>query len=282
MGCSSDDDDEAENTACSNLDLTSYFETQNYNLSYANHIEASYSNGLELILDSVSTENYGEVNSIPAKYSYSGDIPGPYILNVQTSDCVIDGFDYDTGQDEEIIEDDLETYKSIDHQTKTGFDEPTDLATVSVGDVFDFTENSSLFDSTTGLVVGNEASNGRLVAISIGEITVPAGTYNAVKFDFEFNVSTTKGNITDTATTTGTIWYAVTQEIPLKMVATLDQTINEFGVTANSTAERILTAYNPAANTSARVLSAKSTGAVLTHDPLINSIKQTLLDVRGK
>jgi hypothetical protein len=281
MACSSDDD-EAENTASSNPDLTSYFETLGDKLSHANHIEATYSDGQELILDSVSTENYGEVSSIPAKYSYSGDIPGPYALNVLTQDCVIDGFSYDSSQDEEIIEDDLETYKTIDAQTKTGDSEPADFANISVGDVFTFTEDSILFDSATGQEVGNEVSSSTLVVISFEEITVPAGTYDAVIFDLAISSSATKGNITDTATTTGLVWYEVNKKFPIKLVATLHVTINEFGLTADATSERVLTAYNPAVNNRAQIVSAKSTSYELTHYSLLNSIKQTLLDIREK
>ena len=288
MACSSGGDETVNtNTSCSSPDVSSYFETPGEKLSYAYHLVATYTKGqnpsqeVTKSLDSVSTENYGVTSTIPAKYAYSGAIAGPYTLNVQTKDCALDGFDYESSQGDNIIEDDLTTFKSGDAQTTTGTDEPKDLANVVVGDQFSYSEDSTLFDSTTGQQVGKEVITLTLVVLSFEEITLPAGTYNAVKFDSDFKSSKTIGNITDTADVTGLVWVDVSQEFPLKLESSLNMTLNlvEPGLTAVATAEQLLTAYNPGPNSSVKLMSTNSSGSVFTSDSIINNIKQTLLDI---
>lgn len=285
IGCSSGGGggESSSVSGCSSPDVTSYFDTPGDILSYRDTFDATYSNGSRATAVFEIKHNYGEVSSIPAKYSYSGDIAGPYTLNVKTEDCEIDGFVYESSLGDDIIDDDLTTFKTIDAQTKTGSSEPADIASIALGDEYTFSEDSALFDSGSGLQVGNEVSNGTLVVLSFEEVTVPAGTYNAVKISFNSSGSTTLDGITDTANATGFGWFSVDQGLLLKLDLTLDLTLTESGLTANATSERVLTGYDSAIGKSAQLaVSAVSSDITLPSKLLINSIKQSLLDIRGK
>lgn len=287
IGCSSGSGDGASVissvSSCSKPDLSSYFDNPGETINYRDNFEATYSDGRGASGTSAITHNYGEVSSIPTKYSYSGDITGPYLLNVKTEDCVIDGFIYESSQGDEIVDDDLTTFTRIDAQTKTGSDEPTDIANIAVNDTFAFSEDSTLFDSATGLQVGNTVITGTLVVNAFEEVIVPAGTYNAVKVAIQMNSSNTIDSVTDTAIATGFGWFSVDQDLPLKLDLTLSLTISELGLTANATTGRVLTGYSPASNNTAQLaVSTTSNVSGIPGDLLINRVKQSLLDLRGK
>jgi|GEM_PF-1238224 len=243
IACSSSDD---SYTPGSGLDISSYFDQQSDVITFNDHFEATYSNGERASGDSIKREYYGLVSTIPSKYSYNGAISAPYILRVDTEDGEIDGFEYSSMLDEEIIEDDLDTFKRIDARTKTGTDEPENLDAINIGDEFTFEDDSTLFDSKSAQVVGNEQESGTLTVSAFEPVSVPAGNYNnAVKINFVMNKTTTLRNITDTSDFQGSGWFDATTGLMLKLTGTLTLTLNEYGLTASGASD--ITSTAPAA-----------------------------------
>jgi hypothetical protein len=180
-------------------------------------------------------------------------------------------------QDEEIVDDNLKTFKRIDAQTKTGSEEPVNVENISVGDQFTYSENSTLFDSTSAQEVGSEVVSGAFTVESLEMVSVPAGNYNAIKVNFEMNVTTTLHNINDTSNFVGASWFDATTVMPLKLTGTLDTTLNQEqqGVTATATLTKDLADYQPApssANVLAMQLSTVPTA--LTRAAVVKQILQ--------
>lgn len=207
---------------------------------YQTSMEASYSNDKTITGTLKEVESFSQVDTIPNKYSYSGDMTGPYILKTKLEDGIVDGYDYMAFDGTDIVSDDLETYTRADAQTITGSDEPED---VSIGDVFTYYEESTLFDSNTAEKVGTEITDGIFTAMTEETIAVPAGTFHCLKLDFELQMSKNLWGVSDTMSTTGSAWYDIENGFVPKLIGVMDMTINEMGLTANATVERVLTDY---------------------------------------
>jgi hypothetical protein len=282
-GCSSSDDSSVPK---SGPDISSYFDEPGEAITYNDHLQATYYDVMlteigSVTQDSVTKEYYGQVSSIPKKYEYTGDIPAPYTLCITTEDDDIDGFEYNSMQDEEIVDDNLKTFTRIDAQTKTGSEEPGNVENISVGDQYTYSENSTLFDSTSAQEVGSEVVSGTFTVESLEMVSVSAGNFNAIKVSFEMNVTTTLHNISDTSSFVGDSWFDATTVLPLKLTGTLDTTLNQEqqGVTATVTLTKDLADYQPApgsTNGSTNVLAMQLTTVptALTRAAVVKQILQ--------
>ncbi len=220
--------------------VTSYCPRTGDIFDYRSRLKTEYSDGQTITLVQSEKFAYSQTDAIPDKYSYSGDIPGPYILDTTTTDGVVDGYHYMTLDGTVIIGDDLTTFMRVDAQTSSGSDEPED---VSVGDDFTSHEESTLFDSNTAERIGTELIDGIYRVVTEETVTVPAGTFHCVKIDFEIEIVRTEKGVIDTMSTTGSIWYAMEKGFVTKLTGTTEITISEHDLTAITTIERVLTDY---------------------------------------
>ena len=280
--CSSSSDNNAGGSG-----ISSYFAQSGDVITFNDHFNATYSNGQHASQDSVTKEYYGQVNSIPSKYAYTGDITSPYQLCITTDDDQIDGFEYSSMQDDVIVDDDMETFKRIDAQTKTGSTEPENVDVVNVGDMFTYYENSTLFDSTSAQETGNTVQSGTFTVVSQETMSVPAGTYDAFKIDFTMNITTTLPDNSSTSDFTGSAWFDTANGLPLKLVGTVNMTFNETGITATGESQRVLASYQSSANTAnlqstVQAVQTINTRSDLTRAFVVQQIIQTQFGAQAK
>ena len=220
---------------------SSYIEKPGDIFTYQYSGDFSYSNGQTATLVWNQTDTYSQVDSIPAKYSYTGDISGPYILNTTTEDGALDGYEYISSLGTEIVDDNLETFTRIDAKTSAGDEDPENI---SIGDTYAFSENAILFDSNTGTEVGSEITNGNMSVIEKADVSVPAGSFQSIKITYNISSTKTVNSITDTYSMSGSVFYGTDNGADngylIKMTGSLNMTLNEYGLTAEGTSEIVL------------------------------------------
>jgi hypothetical protein len=143
------------------------------------------------------------VSNIPSKYDYSGTIPGPYTEEIMALNGADKGFTY-FGASSRIIGDDSTFFTNIDHSGSSGVI-PADW---TVGMTYPESSTEDLFNSTSGLKVGTRITEHTLKAIDVENVTVPAGTYKAVKTEESTVKTITVVGGTETITTTSSSWYS--------------------------------------------------------------------------
>ncbi len=166
-------------------------------------------------------KTYLEVESIPDKYNYSGDIEGPFKLEITTEDGVIEGHEYSSSAGVEIIDDDFEAFESIDFTIKQGSDTPDDI---QFGESYNYYSSATLFDSTSGQELGFKTVEMTMVFDSFESITVLAGTFDTVKVDFEMVYEVDNGAEQLLANMSGSMWFDTNHGYSLK--STTEGTFN--------------------------------------------------------
>ncbi len=181
----------------------------------------TFSTGQSDSYEKETVKTYTEVDSIPDKYKYSGDIAGPFKLEVSTEDGVIEGHEYNSATGTEIIDDNFEEFESIDFTVKQGTEASGDI---QFGDSYNYYENATLFDSTSGLELGYKITEMTMEFISIESVTVLAGTFDAVKISFDGIYEVDKGSEQQLANMSGNIWMDTEHGYSLKstMVGTFN------------------------------------------------------------
>lgn len=203
-------------------------------------MDITYSNGQTASISSESVRTYSQVAEIPSKYNYSNAISGPYLLETTNEDGVLDGLEYMTLSGDSIIDDALDYYTSVEYTTEGGSEEPENIY---IGDKFSFFQNSTLFNSQTGVEAGYKIINMEFTVLSEEVVTVPAGVFNAVKIGYSISETRSENNIIDTLTGTGYGWFDTTNGYMLKMTIDGDMTLNEHDLTALFISETILQSY---------------------------------------
>ena len=203
-------------------------------------MDITYSNGQTASINSESVRTYSQVAEIPSKYNYSNAISGPYLLETTNEDGVLDGLEYMTLSGDSIIDDALDYYTSVEYTTESGSEEPENIY---IGDKFSFFQNSTLFNSQTGVEAGYKIINMEFTVLSEEIITVPAGEFNAVKIGYSISETRSENNIIDTLSGTGFGWFDTTNGYMLKMTLDGDMTLNEYALTASFSSETILQSY---------------------------------------
>ena len=139
-----------------------------------------------------------------------------------------------------IIDDALDYYTSVEYTAESGSEEPENIY---IGDKFSFFQNSTLFNSQTGVEAGYKIINMEFTVLSEDVVTVPAGVFNAVKIGYSISETRSENNIIDTLTGTGYGWFDTTNSYMLKMTLDGDTTLNELNLTASFSSETILQSY---------------------------------------
>ncbi len=211
-------------------------------------VNAVYSNGQTAEIISTDVKTYTQVNEIPAKYGYSNSISGPYLLETTQEDGVLDGLEYMTQSGDFIIDDDLDYFSSIEFTTQSGSEEPENI---HIGDQFSFIQNSTLFDSHSGVEAGFEITNIDFSVLKQEQVAVSAGSFNAVKISYSISSTKSENNIVDTSSGTGHGWFDTTNGFMLKLVINDgNMTLNEHNLTASFSAETVLQGYSISQNRS--------------------------------
>jgi hypothetical protein len=200
----------------------------------------NYSDGQVANVTSVDVSTYSQVDAIPSNYNYSNAISGPYLLETKHDDGVLDGLEYMTLSGDTIIDDDLEFYRNVEYTTESGVEEPENIY---IGDKFSLYRNAILFDTQTNVEAGYEITNMDFTVISQEMVSVPAGTFNAVKISFSSTATVSKNNNVDTVSGTGYGWFDSESGYMLKMTMDADMTLGEQNISASITAETVLESY---------------------------------------
>lgn len=222
-------------------------------------MSATYSNGQTAEINSVSVSTYSQVDEIPAKYNYSNAVSGPYLLETTNKDGVLDELEYMTLSGEFIIEDELDYFTNVEYTTESGSDEPENIY---IGDKFSFYQNSTMFNSQTGIEAGYKIVNMEFTVLSEEVIAVPSGEFNAAKIGYSISETWSENNIVDTLSATGYGWFDTANGYMLKMTADGDMTLNEHALTATFSSEIILQSFfispSMASNMAARIMPIKT------------------------
>jgi hypothetical protein len=143
------------------------------------------------------------VATIPSKYNYSGSISGPYTMETMELNDADKGFTYFSSSSK-IISDDSTVFTNIDSSSSTGVIPPD----WTVGTVYTESSTEDLFNSTSGLKVGTKTTEHTIKALGKENVTVPAGTFEAVKTQESSIKTITFVGGTETITTTCFSWYS--------------------------------------------------------------------------
>ena len=205
-------------------------------------INVDYSNGQTDEIISTDVDTYTQVGNIPNKYGYSNSNDGPFLLETNRSDGELDGLEYMTISGDFIINDDLDYFSSVEYTTQSGSAGPEDI---HIGDKFSRNQNSTLFDSQTGEETGYDISNMDFVVIKEEKVTVPAGSFNAVKISYSISTTKSDNDIVNTLTGSGYAWFDTTNGFMLKLVIENgNMTLGEHNITASFSAETVLHNYS--------------------------------------
>ncbi len=153
--------------------------------------------------------SYQQVDSIPSKYGYSGSIAGPYIMETISTDGGNTTVIY-MNSVETIINDDSSYFTSIDSSTFTGGSLPLDMV-INKEYSFSSTEDLFISDSSLGTVgtkVGTKTTEWSTTALVVENVSVPAGTFEALKTaDSSIVTFTFDSGETQTTTSSGNTWF---------------------------------------------------------------------------
>lgn len=159
-----------------------------------------------------------EDDDIDPTYHYGGDDGNPHLLEVVTEgpekeDCtVLIRKVYYTLDGKEIIDDQRYSaeplvwlFTNVEHSTFTGDEEPE---LVVAGREYESTIEEILFNhSNPPVEVGARTITTSITPLDIVSVTVPAGTYEALRFATESFSEETIGESTITLTGSGTMWF---------------------------------------------------------------------------
>ena len=182
--------------------------------------------------DITRTSSFTLIDEIPVAYDYSGDLSGPYLLKTIDEDGETISVTYYTQDGTKIIDDDLETYTSIDgDNTYTGDDQS---AIMTFDDEYHVGSAEQLFYSTTAAPVGTRTIDMTIEALDIVSVTVPAGTCEAVKIETASSVTETINGISETTEIAGYVWYGEHVGM-VKSEFTYTQTVSDIEITTTIT-----------------------------------------------
>ncbi len=259
IACGGGGGNDSNNGNNNQINLTSRQDQAGDSYTYSTSMEVTYSNGQTASLSHTDVNTISQVNTIPSKYSYSGTISGPYLLDTGTEDGIIDSFEYSTIDGTEIIDDNLETFTRIDDTTVTGSGDPDN---VSIGDTFIYSENAKLFDTINGTQVGTRLIQADFIVEKTEQISIGANTYNCVKINFQMDETLTKNSITDTFNSTGSSWFELTSGVMIRIAINMSGTVNRYGLTFIATSSTELQNYNLVQTSSAKSAMSVSTGNI--------------------
>jgi hypothetical protein len=176
------------------------------------------------------TYSYQQVDSIPTKYGYPGTIAGPYIMETISTDGGNNTVIYMSSV-KTIISDDSSFFTNIDSSTSTGGSLPPDMV-INKEYSFSSMEDLLLSDTNNGTFgekVGRKTTEWSTTALGVENVTVPAGTFAALKTTDSSAVTYTMDNgATQTTTSSGNTWFG-------KGIGTVKKVSNNTTVNSDST-----------------------------------------------
>lgn len=154
--------------------------------------------------------SYEQVDEVPAQYSYSGEYPGPYIEQRVLKNSTLASITYMSPSGLEIVTDNFSTYTCVDDNTYTGTDQASEMV---LGRTYTSTTTQKLYNSDLDVSFwGDEIGTSSTVSSSkplvIENVTVPAGTYSALKFQVNYTITTKTDAGSSTTEYTGYTWFA--------------------------------------------------------------------------
>ena len=201
-------------------------------------------------IDGTRVRNYSRVDSIPSKYNYSQSANGPFILETTSEDGFLDAFEYIDMLGTTIIDDDLSEFTNIEYSNSTGSRDPEN---VFIGDEFSFHGNETLFSSISGDEVGYEVSSSSITALNEEQLTVPSGVFNAVRFRYNIDITTSINDVIETVSGSGYMWYGTEDGFMLKLeVKNGTMTRDDLDLTVTFFAETVLQSYTLAGTENAK------------------------------
>jgi hypothetical protein len=194
-------------------------------------------NGKDTQSEYTISYSYAQVATIPSEYGYSGTISGPYILETIKLNDVDKVLTY-LSSSSVIISDDSTVFTNIDNSSSTGVI-PSDW---TVGTIYSTSSTEDLFNSTNGLKVGTQTTEYTLKALGKENVTVTAGTFEAVNTQESSTVTKTYDvGETETLTSTLTISYGKGVGVVKKIANSTDEitTGSSTETTTNTTTDEL-------------------------------------------
>lgn len=146
--------------------------------------------------------SYAHVAAIPSKYNYSGTISGPYLVEIMELNGADTVLTY-LSSSSIIISDDSTVFTNIQSSASMG-DIPADW---TVGTEYSKSITEDLFSSANGLKVGTKTTEYTLKALGKEDVTVPAGTFEAVKTQESSTITIEVVGVTEIISSTWFLWY---------------------------------------------------------------------------
>lgn len=171
---------------------------------------------------------FNHVNTLPELYAYQHADSGPYLRSesfkiqpnapIKTRDISF----YTLTNDPDLlishdVNDQYYSTAEFNQSTNTSTDQQDDL--MIAGEVITKVERNILFDDSTSIEIGIDTNSLTLTALSNEEITIPAGTFNSAKANFQGDsrieiYTHLSGSSLQSAT--GTYWFDVDTGSTLK------------------------------------------------------------------
>lgn len=247
-------------------------------------MDFEYSTGVRRQVVNIDVDTYSIVDEIPQKYGYSGALSGPYLLETNHENDELDSLRYMTLDGEWIIDDDLDSFTSIETTSRTGSDDPENIY---IGDEFSARNSSILYSSDTGLEIGSEVLELDFVILNEEVVTVPAGTFTAIKIDYSTNFSSIENSVVATQVADGHMWVDERSGILVKMVMTNGVvTISDPSINATFELDFVLDSYTlsenePEVRKRTRSMSELSNGFDIDVNGLVNQLKHQFGNIQN-
>lgn len=232
------------NTGSISYNTLEYFQ-KDENKVYTYRVSESTSENQQ---PSETTWEYSNESSIiPVEYGYSGNIEGPYLVEILTIGTTVNTLTYKSSSGDYILKDQsgIFTINETNHTTSKG----NIPATLTIGSEFTISSTEDLLNSdpdqgTIGDKVGTMITMYTVKILAAENVTVNAVTYEALKT--QETTSTTimnkEGTTTMTINTSSSVWYGKGIG-PVKIVA--NNTFVSSGGSTTSSVTSELTSVSP-------------------------------------
>ncbi len=223
-----------------------YYEQPGDVFSWSSSVVLAYANGSTESIATVNTNQYSQVDVIPATYAYSNSVNGPYLFTAKSKDGVDAGVIYANHLNVPIIEDDLTHFTNSDHLSYEGTAKPRE---VSLGDTFRYDENAVLFATQNGRDVGQRSTALSMMIADTESVMTPAGTFNAVRIAFDLTITTSVNGVDETDSSSGDMWLERDNGVLLRMlIPNGTTTLTAQGLSTTYTLEWLLQSYSRSGN----------------------------------
>lgn len=154
--------------------------------------------------------SYEQVDTIPAKYGDFSAFPGPYRKQTVQKDGIDAVFTYLNAGMDILVNDDLQAFTRIYDNDISGGGIPS---TAILGRPYSSTSEEILYNADLaagfwGEELGFTVTTMTLIPLVVEHVTVPAGTFTALKIQISYTVSTTLDGQTSSTAFTGHQWFS--------------------------------------------------------------------------